>query len=61
MQNKRHPAQQLNCGPADGLMGAKSKDAIKLFQRDNSLEKTGIIDEKTKEKLFSITQKKNEQ
>jgi len=40
-------------GVADGLMGAKTKDAIKSFQRDNSLEETGIIDEKTKEKLFS--------
>lgn len=40
-------------GVADGIMGAKTKDAIKSFQRDNSLEVTGIIDEKTKEKLFS--------
>lgn len=40
-------------GPADGLMGAKTKDAIKSFQRDNSLEETGVVDEKTKEKLFS--------
>ena len=41
-------------GIPDGMMGAKTKDAIKAFQRDNSLEETGIIDEKTKEKLFSI-------
>ncbi len=40
-------------GPADGSMGPKTKGAIKSFQRDNSLEETGIIDEKTKEKLFS--------
>ncbi len=42
-----------NPGVADGLMGAKTRDAIKSFQRDNSLEATGIIDEITKKKLFA--------
>lgn len=40
-------------GPADGLMGKKTKNALKQFQRDNQLPVTGSIDLKTKNLLLS--------
>lgn len=36
-----------NCGTADGVMGAKTKRALKRFQRDNGLKADGLIGQKT--------------
>lgn len=36
-----------NCGKADGIIGKKTKDAIKAFQKDNGLVADGIIGPKT--------------
>lgn len=36
-----------NPGPADGLMGNRTRTAIKRFQRDYKLDETGTIDAKT--------------
>ncbi len=35
----------FNCGTPDGVVGAKTVEAIKQFQKSNSLEPTGIITE----------------
>lgn len=35
-----------DAGGADGVMGEKTKNAIKAFQKDNDMEATGEIDEK---------------
>lgn len=40
-----------NCGAADGVMGTKTKRALKSFQRDNGLKADGIIGEETLEAL----------
>ncbi|MCS7200820.1 MAG: peptidoglycan-binding protein [Patescibacteria group bacterium] len=37
-----------------GYFGPKTKKALKIFQEKYSLEKTGIVDEMTKEKLNQI-------
>lgn len=34
-----------DAGPADGLMGARTKDAIAAFQKDNGMAATGEVDE----------------
>ena len=36
-----------NCGTADGVMGAKTKKALKKFQKDNYLKADGLIGQKT--------------
>jgi peptidoglycan hydrolase-like protein with peptidoglycan-binding domain len=38
-------------GPADGLMGAKTREAIKQYQKDRQLPQTGQLDEKTANSL----------
>jgi ankyrin repeat protein len=38
-------------GLPDGILGKKTKTAVRQFQRDNGLPVTGKIDEQTKEKL----------
>jgi peptidoglycan hydrolase-like protein with peptidoglycan-binding domain len=38
-------------GPVDGVMGAKTKDAIKSFQNASNLQATGTLDAQTAEKL----------
>ena len=38
-------------GPADGLMGSRTRDALQQFQRDLGLSKTGKIDDATKAAL----------
>ena len=40
-----------NPGPLDGIWGRKTKRALKRFQHDNGLSKTGKIDSGTKERL----------
>ncbi|MFT9496301.1 peptidoglycan-binding protein [Anaerosolibacter sp.] len=40
-----------DCGVADGIMGTKTKTAIKNFQRDNGLVVDGIVGTKTKTAL----------
>ena len=46
-------------GDADGSFGSQTEAAVLGFQGHNDLEKTGEVDEKTYEKLFSETAKKN--
>lgn len=36
-----------NCGTADGVMGTKTKRALKRFQRDNDLTADGVIGQQT--------------
>lgn len=38
-------------GPADGMMGKKTVEAIKAFQTANGLKATGKVDKETAEKL----------
>lgn len=40
-----------DAGPADGVMGRRTRDAISQFQRDNNLSVTGRVDRETAEKL----------
>ena len=40
-------------GEADGKFGARSAEALKLFQQFHSLNATGLIDSQTLERLFS--------
>jgi len=42
-----------NPGPIDGLLGPKTKKAIREFQRDNNLIPDGIIGPKTENALYS--------
>lgn len=46
-----------NPGKTDGLLGEKTKEAIKNFQRDNVLKATGKLNKQTKEKLKIATEK----
>jgi peptidoglycan hydrolase-like protein with peptidoglycan-binding domain len=39
-------------GPIDGILGPKTRGAIKKFQIKNNLEPTGAIDEQTINQLF---------
>jgi len=39
-------------GPIDGILGPKTREAIKRFQIKNDLEPTGEIDERTINQLF---------
>ena len=36
-----------NCGKTDGIMGSKSKKALKKFQKDHNLDADGVIGKKT--------------
>ena len=38
-------------GRADGILGKKTKTAVRHFQRDNGLPETGKLDEQTQAKL----------
>jgi peptidoglycan hydrolase-like protein with peptidoglycan-binding domain len=40
-----------NPGPADGIMGKKTRSALKSFQKANGLKATGTLDDQTAEKL----------
>ena len=50
LQNKLNELD-YNCGTADGILGAKSKAAIKAFQKDKGLIVDGIAGTKTKAAL----------
>lgn len=39
-------------GPIDGILGPKTREAIKKFQMEKELEPTGEIDEQTFDRLF---------
>jgi peptidoglycan hydrolase-like protein with peptidoglycan-binding domain len=41
-----------NTGPIDGLWGPKTRGAVRQFQADNELPITGMLDIKTRSKLF---------
>ncbi|BBO90360.1 peptidoglycan-binding protein [Desulfosarcina ovata] len=45
-------------GPADGMMGQKTRNAVKQFQGDHGLPKTGTIDDRTMQKMQTASQKK---
>jgi len=47
-----------NPGPIDGLMGSKTKAAIRKFQSNYNLPKTGILDANTKAKLGILNSSK---
>jgi len=40
-----------NPGPADGIMGKKTRSALKAFQKANGLKATGTLDDQTAAKL----------
>ena len=45
--------QGQNPGPIDGIMGSRTQQALRQFQRANGLEQTGTLDEVTLQKLGS--------
>ncbi|WP_319524307.1 peptidoglycan-binding protein [uncultured Desulfosarcina sp.] len=45
-------------GPADGVMGQKTQNAVKKFQRDQGLPETGHIDDKTYQRMQQAPVKK---
>lgn len=44
-------AKGLNPGPIDGKMDSKTQQALREFQKANNLPVTGVLDQKTAEKL----------
>ncbi len=51
---KQLQAAGYDCGPADGLMGAKTRGALQQFQKDHGLNASGKTDEATLKKLAEI-------
>ena len=43
--------QGQNPGPIDGILGSRTHQAIRQFQKENGLQQTGTLDETTLEKL----------
>lgn len=41
----------LDCGPIDGILGPKTREVLKRFQKANQLAQSGELDDATKEKL----------
>jgi len=41
-----------DAGPADGIMGSKTREAIKLYQQDHDLPVTGQLDSESKKILI---------
>jgi peptidoglycan hydrolase-like protein with peptidoglycan-binding domain len=41
-------------GPADGTLGRKTRDAIRLYERDRNLKETGTITPELMEELESV-------
>jgi hypothetical protein len=55
--NTKEVQQKLNelgysCGAEDGIMGTKTRNAIKKFQRDTGLTVDGIVGKNTNKSLF---------
>jgi peptidoglycan hydrolase-like protein with peptidoglycan-binding domain len=44
-------AKGMDPGPATGRMDAKTQEALSEFQKANNLPATGVLDERTAEKL----------
>ncbi len=44
-------AEGHNPGPIDGVMGPKTQEALRQFQRQENLQETGRLDRQTAEKL----------
>jgi len=44
----------FHCGPANGVWGPQTTDALKAFQRKQNLTESGEADEATKNKLIEI-------
>lgn len=44
----------FDCGPVDGILGPKTRKAIKRFQKQRRLEPTGELDEATLQKLETM-------
>jgi len=42
------------CGPANGILGPQTIDALKAFQKKHRLTESGEVDEATKNKLIEI-------
>jgi peptidoglycan hydrolase-like protein with peptidoglycan-binding domain len=38
-------------GPIDGIMGPRTRQAVREFQKVNGLEQTGTLDQETMQKL----------
>ncbi len=49
----------FSCGTVDGIIGQKTKDALKAFQRSYNIEPTGKIDNTTKKKIEDIHDQKS--
>lgn len=43
--------QGQNPGPIDGIMGPRTRQALRAFQGENALKQTGTLDAETKQKL----------
>ena len=41
----------MDPGPIDGIMGPKTTDALKAFQKDQKLTESGRLDDQTRDKL----------
>lgn len=57
VENTKKIQQKLNelgysCGVADGIMGTKTRNAIKNFQKDHGLTVDGIVGSNTTKHLF---------
>ena len=46
-----------DAGPVDGVMGAKTRDAIMAFQKDNGMAPNGAVDRALVEKLLEVNRK----
>ncbi len=44
----------FHCGPANGVMGPSTTDALKAFQKKHHLTESGEADEATKNKLIEV-------
>ncbi len=43
-----------DCGPVDGILGHRSKEAVRVFQEDNQLKVDGVAGPNTKDKLIQV-------
>jgi peptidoglycan hydrolase-like protein with peptidoglycan-binding domain len=41
----------MDPGPIDGIMGPRTAEALKAFQKDQKLTESGRLDDQTREKL----------